>query len=180
MSTPTNEAHANGDHLIKLFNLLPHVEGGHYPQVYKSLDEIPASSLPTRFTGSNPRAFSTSIHFLLRSTEKSHLHRLKSDETWHFYRGDALKVIMLDEEKQTMTSVLIGQNFEEGEVPQFTVPHGVWFGSFSTGRYSFVGCTVSPGFDFEDFELAERDELGMKFEGAGEEVKSMIKYLTRE
>ncbi|KAI8852361.1 RmlC-like cupin domain-containing protein [Chytridium lagenaria] len=155
----------DGDALIKRFDLLPHVEGGYYRQVYRSTDVINPSTLPSRFEGTHERVFSTSIYFLLRRGDKSHLHRLKSDETWHFYHGDALKVVMLDETTKKLQSVILGTKFEDGEVPQFTVPAGVWFGSVSTGAYSFVGCTVAPGFEFADFEMAERGKMGEVFGG---------------
>ncbi|KAJ3090136.1 hypothetical protein HDU96_003527 [Phlyctochytrium bullatum] len=184
---------AEADRLLTHFHLQPHVEGGHYVEIYRSPDMIPATALPSRFTtGRNPlsashqRHLKTSIYFLLKAGDKSHLHRLKSDETWHFYKGDPLTVVMLEEGPEgsqtgTLRKVTLGLDFEKGEVPHFTVPHGVWFGSFSSGAYSFVECTVSPGFDFEDFEMAERTEMFGKFEKAEDpEVKEMITFLTRE
>jgi predicted cupin superfamily sugar epimerase len=114
------------------------------------------------FSGS--RNLSTGIYFLLDSNNFSAFHRIKSDEMWHFYEGDPLVVHMIDLEGKYLRQE-IGLDIENGQLPQFVVPAGYWFASevLEGGEYSFVGCTVSPGFDFNDFELANRNELMKTF-----------------
>ncbi|KAJ3096649.1 hypothetical protein HDU97_005711 [Phlyctochytrium planicorne] len=177
---PTPPAHSRNrvtEDLIRIFDLSPHPEGGHFRQIYKS-DENVRADLPARFENSFSRSFCTSIYFLLGAGDKSRLHRLKSDETWHFYRGSSLKVVMLDESSQTMSVVTLGNDFERGEIPCYTVRNGLWFGSFSTGDYSFAGCTVSPGFEMQDFEMGDRARLLETFAEAGHDVERMVKFLT--
>ena len=155
------------EYWIEHLRLLPHPEGGHYRELYRSKEEVAASALPKRFGG--PRAMSTSIFYLLRSGERSVFHRIKSDETWHFYAGTALELFQLDEAcPDQLQRVLIGSQLHLGEHLQWTVPAGVWFGSRPAQSgvnhaYSLLGCTVSPGFDFEDFDMAERESLLKKF-----------------
>ena len=114
------------------------------------------SGLPLRFPGE--RTFSTAIYFLLIKDLFSAFHRIKSDECWHFYEGDSLHVHVLHLDG-TYELIRLGKNREEGEVYQAIVPAGAWFASETKGEYSFVGCTVAPGFDFQDFELAKSSDL---------------------
>ena len=144
--------------LIKQFSLLPHPEGGWYKQTYKSNEEIAASALPERFKGQ--RSFSTAIYFLLEKGNFSAFHRIKSDECWHFYAGDPLLIYIIDESGELKT-ITLGNEFEKGQFFQFIVPANCWFASKPApgSEYCFVGCTVSPGFDFADFELANYKRL---------------------
>lgn len=146
--------------LIHQYNLLPHPEGGYFKETYRSEESIPASVLPLRFSGG--RTFSTAIYFLLLKDLFSAFHRIKSDECWHFYEGDSLKVHVLHH-NGTYELIRLGKNREEGEVYQAIVPAGAWFASETSGEYSFVGCTVAPGFDFKDFELAKAAELKSEY-----------------
>jgi predicted cupin superfamily sugar epimerase len=143
---------------IKKLRLERHPEGGYYKEAYRSPEVIPRKALPRRYGG--PRVFSTSIFYLLKGDEVSYFHRLRSDETWHFYSGFCLSVYVLSPAGK-LTRIRLGRNSEAGEVFQAVVPAGHWFGA-AVGRrnsYSLVGCTVAPGFDFSDFELGRRDEL---------------------
>jgi len=140
------------DELIKSYGLSVHPEGGFYKETYRSEEAIPQAALPNRFGGS--RLFSTAIYFLLLKGNFSAFHRIQSDECWHFYEGDALRVHVLDP-KQGYRLIRLGSNAAGGEVYQAVVPAGCWFASETTGIYSLVGCTVAPGFDFADFELAQ-------------------------
>jgi predicted cupin superfamily sugar epimerase len=142
--------------LIHQYNLLPHPEGGYFKETYRSKESIPTSGLPSRFPGE--RTFSTAIYFLLLKDLFSAFHRIKSDECWHFYEGDSLKVHVLHL-NGSYELIQLGRNREQGEVYQAIVPAGAWFASETTGEYSFVGCSVAPGFDFADFELARASEL---------------------
>ncbi|MBI2256717.1 MAG: cupin domain-containing protein [Proteobacteria bacterium] len=150
------------DDLIKALDLQPHPEGGYYRETYRAVETIPNAGLPARFHG--PRAYSTSIYYLLRAGERSKLHRIKSDEVWHFYEGDALTIIAISSEGQLIETTL-GRDFARGEVPQHVVPAGYWFGALPAkgSAFTLAGCTVAPGFDFADFELADRAELKAAF-----------------
>jgi predicted cupin superfamily sugar epimerase len=146
------------DQLIQQFNLEPHPEGGWYKQTYKSNEETVADALPKRFTGS--RAFSTAIYFLLEQGNFSAFHRIKSDECWHFYAGDPLLIYII-RQKGELEIISLGNDFEKGQSFQYVVPANCWFASRPApgSGYCFVGCTVSPGFEFADFELADPNAL---------------------
>ncbi len=142
---------------IRNLSLTPHPEGGFYREVYRSMEIVPQSALPNRFTGG--RSFSTSIYYLLEKGDFSAFHRIRSDEVWHFYGGEPLDLHVLHNGQYEC--VIIGAEISEGHHLQYTVPAGAWFASEPRegSTYSLVGCTVSPGFDFADFELANRVEL---------------------
>jgi uncharacterized protein len=144
--------------LIDQFGLQPHPEGGWYKQTYKSKEEIRATALPERFDGN--RVFSTAIYFLLEKGNFSAFHRIKSDECWHFYSGEPLMIYIIHPDS-SLETVLLGNDFENGQQFQFVVPANCWFASrpADQSEYCFVGCTVSPGFDFDDFELAKAEIL---------------------
>ncbi len=159
---------------IDKLNLQPHPEGGYYREVYRSAEYIPQSGLPERYEKAH--VFATSIFFLLPGTDFSALHRLRSDEIWHFYAGSALTITMIDQEGNLEQTVL-GNNPEKGESLQAVIPHGVWFGARVNDAEGFAlaGCTVAPGFEFEDFELGNRRKLLAEFPQHSE----IIKRLTR-
>ncbi len=168
------------DYWIEQLRLAPHPEGGFYREAYRASEQIPQAGLPERFSG--PRSFATSIYFLLGTRDFSAFHRIRSDETWHFYEGCALELHMLDASGHAM--VLIGRDVHRGEFLQYTVPAGVWFASRpsqldmpleASEHYCLVGCTVSPGFDFNDFEMAERKQLLRDFS----KHRSIIESLTQ-
>ena len=147
------------DELVKQLGLLPHPEGGFYAETYRSAG---GNSLSGEMQGY--RSYSTAIYFLLTKGNFSALHRIKSDEVWHFYLGDPVHVHSISPEG-AYHCIALGNHFSRGEVPQYVVPAGWWFGSESVGEigYSLVGCTVAPGFDFADFELAEKEKLIASF-----------------
>ncbi len=148
--------------LVTQLGLLPHPEGGYYKEVYRSEEVIPASALAEKYEGE--RNCCTSIYFMLTSTAFSAFHRIAQDEIWHFYQGAPIDLHLLSPEGEH-TLIKLGHNFLAGEVPQAVVPAGYWFGAEVAGEnnFSLVGCTVSPGFDFRDFELAERETLTQAF-----------------
>jgi predicted cupin superfamily sugar epimerase len=131
-------------------------------------------SLPPEFRGA--RSVSTAIYFLLEEQDFSAFHRLRSDEVWHFYVGVRLVVHVIDEEGR-YSEILLGSDPERGEVAQAVVKAGSWFASRVRDGQSFalVGCTVAPGFDFEDFELAKREELAQLYP----RYRQLIEELTR-
>ncbi|XP_072953770.1 uncharacterized protein [Typha angustifolia] len=165
--------------IASLLDLKPHPEGGFYAETFRdSSITLSKSQLPPHYKVD--RAVSTSIYFLLPSGSVSHLHRIPSAETWHFYMGEPLTVFELHDDGHMELTVL-GSDLEAGHQPQYTVPPDVWFGSFPTLdvesfasngsvlvkarkrdpelHYSLVGCTCAPGFQFEDFRLATIEEL---------------------
>lgn len=155
----SEKTHVDG--LIKTFGLLPHPEGGWYRETYRSAELIPLVALPERFD--NSRSYCTAIYFLLESGDISALHRIKSDEIWHFYSGMSLTIHVITPQNEYY-SLYLGSNLSVGETFQCVVPAGCWFGAEVNGDgYSLVGCTVAPGFNFADFEMGKRVELLNEF-----------------
>ena len=146
------------DYWIKTLGLSPHPEGGYFHEVYRSTETIGANHLPGRFNGA--RSFSTAIYYLLKTGERSRLHRIKSDEIWHFYRGLPL-IIHTFGANGSYVAVRLGENPGRGERYQYMVPAGTWFAVTVDSDpginedFALAGCTVAPGFDFEDFEMAD-------------------------
>ncbi len=148
--------------LIKNYQLLPHPEGGYYKETYRSAEVIQEECLPLRYLGE--RLFSTAIYYLLGAGDFSAFHRIKSDETWHFYAGTPLNIYVLHP-GGGFELVTMGSMLDFGQVFQATIKAGHWFAAepTDTAGFSFLGCTVAPGFDFDDFELANADELVAAF-----------------
>ena len=143
---------------IKRLNLIAHTEGGYFREIYRSSESIEKNSLPDRY-GDN-RSFSTSIYFLLKKEQKSLLHKLKSDEIWHFYDGSAVRVYIIDTQGK-LSERLLGKDISKGESFQVIINKEQWFCAEVHDKNSFAlfGCTVAPGFDFTDFELGNRKTL---------------------
>lgn len=162
------------DYWIKALQLTPHVEGGAFRETYRSNLKLPASSLPSAFAGE--RNACTHIYFLLEQGNFSAFHRIRSDELWHFYYGDPLIVYEINE-KGLLKEHKLGNDPNKGESFQTVINAGSWFGSrvAEGGNYSLVGCTVSPGFDFNDFVLADREQLAALYP----RHKDLIRALTR-
>ena len=148
--------------IIKRLDLKPHPEGGFYKETYRSHGEIKKDSLDINYEGK--RNFSTCIYFLLTSDTFSAFHRIRQDEIWHFYDGSPIKLHTISE-NGVHSEFIIGNNLLQGETPQLIVPGGHWFGAevINKNSYSLVGCTVSPGFNFADFELPSREKLTSLF-----------------
>lgn len=148
--------------IIKKLELKPHPEGGFFRESYRSSGSINPESLDSSYHGS--RNYCTCIYFMLTSENFSAFHRIKQEEIWHFYDGSPIRLHIISAEGK-YESYLIGRNILEGEVPQLVVKGGDWFAAEVTEKNSFalVGCTVSPGFDFKDFELADKTSLVSKF-----------------
>ncbi len=164
----------NQQYWVEKLNLQPHPEGGFFKEVYRSEGTIPATALPNNFGGS--RNFATSIYFMLTAGNFSAFHRIKSDETWHFYTGESITVSVIHNDGK-LEEIHLGDNPDNGEVFQATVPANAWFASAlrKDEGYSLVGCTVAPGFDFQDFEMADRERLSAEFP----QHQSVIQKLTR-
>ncbi len=160
---------------IDKLKLEPHPEGGYYRQTYRAEVILAKDALPLQFAG--PRAASTAIYFLLEGENFSAFHRLRSDELWHFYAGSTLAVHVIEADGK-YSEVVLGNDPDAGEGLQAVVKAGCWFASRVRDKKSFalVGCTVSPGFDFEDFELAKRAEVVRLYP----QYRPLIEKLTRE
>ena len=153
----------NASYYITHLQLQPHPEGGYFKETYHSSGTIAPQCLPSNFNGE--RHYATAIYFMLQAGDFSAFHRIKSDECWHFYEGESLLIHIIDK-YGTYTRVQLGKNMEQGDVYQFVVPAGCWFASelmYQVG-FALVGCTVAPGFDFTDFELANADILRGDFQ----------------
>lgn len=160
---------------VAYYQMQPHPEGGFYKETYRSGTSISFDKGVDRFDGE--RSIATAIYFLITAGNFSAFHRIKSDELWHFYAGQALSVHVLHEDGR-YEQMRVGNNPAAGEVFQAMVPAGAWFASECApgSNFSFVGCTVSPGFDFADFELAEADALSKHYP----EHVALIKRLCRQ
>jgi len=148
--------------LIRHLQLTRHPEGGYYRETYRASGIIPGNALPDGFTGD--RRFSTCIYYLLENGDRSVFHRLRSDECWHFYGGQALLIHVIDAAGR-YSCIRLGNDLMNGENLQFVVPASTWFASepASGSTFSLAGCTVAPGFDFADFEIASQKDLLGKF-----------------
>ncbi|MCC6512068.1 MAG: cupin domain-containing protein [Pirellulaceae bacterium] len=177
---------------IEQLGLNSHPEGGYYRELYRASEGVEKSSLPARFLGD--RCFCTSIVYLLEAHDRSVFHRIRSDETWHFYAGSPLELHQLDDHASAAADsadshqrIVLGTELHLGQHLQWTVPAGIWFGSRPWiaprtaespalplgGEYSLLGCTVSPGFDFADFEIADRSQLLSRFPGHRELIEQL-------
>lgn len=146
------------DLLIHSLGLKPHPEGGFYAETFRADLQVPAHG--------GSRAASTAIYFLLRAQDVSAFHRVRSDEVWHHYAGDALELLLL-EARGALQRLRLGQDLAGGERPQAVARAGVLQGARVSpgGAHGFAlcGCTVAPGFDFADFELPDRETLRAQF-----------------
>lgn len=133
-------------------------EGGFYAETYRSSHTLPKNSLPAGYAGD--RGLATAIYFLLTPESFSVMHRLRGDETYHFYLGDPVEMLQLNPDG-TAEPILIGPKIESGMRLQHTVPGGYWQGSRLApgGKFALLGTTMAPGFDPADFELGNRERL---------------------
>ncbi|MDZ4711932.1 MAG: cupin domain-containing protein [bacterium] len=158
---------------IRKMEMKPHPEGGYFKETYRCEESVKKEHLPDRFHGD--RIFSTGIFYLLENDQCSKFHKIKSDEMWHFYDGDGMLIYEIDDNGK-LTEHKLGLNINEGEIPQLVIKANRWFGGrvAKSNAYCLAGCTVSPGFHFEDFELADRGYLISKFP----QHKTIIESLT--
>ena len=143
--------------LIARLNLQPHPkEGGYFRETYRAAHSLPAAALPPEY--GSPRSVSTAIYYLLKPGTFSALHRLRSDEIFHFYLGDPVRMLQL-EPGGTGRTIVLGPRIVQGQQVQVVVPAGTWQGSILEpgGEFALLGCTVAPGFDYSDYEEGTRD-----------------------
>ena len=155
--------------IIQKLGLEPHPERGYFKETYRARTEVSAQ------THRANRAASTAIYFLVTAAEPAtFLHRLLSDEVFHLYDGGPLEILRLFP-NGTWDVAALGMNLDAGERPQVVIPAGTWFGTElgAGATHCLVGCTVAPGFDFADFELAEGPELAARYPDAADRIKRM-------
>ena len=158
----------NGKEIVQNLELLEHPEGGFYKETYRSICSIETDQ-------NTIRNISTAIYFLLENDNKSLFHRIQSDELWFFHQGEPLEIVFIKD--GVLNTIILGNSFENGEVFQATIPANTWFASGvkNLKGYSLVSCTVAPGFDFADFELASRENLIQEFPHLKEIIQKFTK-----
>jgi len=173
MSTPPWGSAAFIERIIRELGLVPlPEEGGLYAETYRSASVIPGGAIPGRHE--SPRRCATAIYYLITPERFSALHRVSSTEIFHFYLGDPVDMLQLhpDGTGQTLT---IGTDLLSGQRPQVVVQRGVWQGTRLApgGRFALLGCTVSPGFEYEDYEHGRRAELQAAYPAFAAEIAGL-------
>lgn len=144
--------------------MIPHPEGGYYKETYRSPDTLQNQNGETRNIG-------TAIYYLLENEDKSHFHRLGSDELWFFHMGSPVEIFCIEDQKFVIK--LLSNDISNGAKPQWLIPAHTWFAAKvqNSSGFALVSCTVSPGFDFKDFEMAQRNGLLNHFPGLRKEIE---------
>jgi len=142
----------NAQTIIQKLNLKPHPEGGFYSETFRSEKDV-------KVDGGGEKRAGTAIYFLLEGDEKSHFHKITSDELWFFHQGETVEVVVIVERE--VRTIILGNDVDNGERPQAIMPANTWFAAKirSSKGYALVSCTVAPAFDFADFQLARREDL---------------------
>jgi uncharacterized protein len=163
------------DQIISLLQLEPHPgEGGYFVETYRSREKIPEPLLPDRYKGA--RSFATAIYYLITPLAFSVMHRLQTDEIFHFYLGDPVEMLQLGPPGSGRVLIL-GTDLLKGMHPQIIVPRGVWQGSrlLPGGRFALLGTTVSPGFERADYENGQRNLLVHSYPRFRDQIVSLTK-----
>jgi uncharacterized protein len=163
--------------IIELLDLKPHtIEGGYFKETYRSDEIIDAKTLNVRYKSS--RAYSTAIYYLLTPGTYSSIHKLASDEIFHFYAGDPVEMLQLHEDGSGQI-VKMGTDLEKGYLPQVVVPKFTWQGAclMPGGEFALLGTTVSPGFDYEDYIIPEKNDLKRKYPAFTEWIEKLFAVL---
>jgi uncharacterized protein len=142
------------EYLVRKLSMEKHPEGGYFRQTYKSDRQFTLEGYD------GPRSAGTAIYYLLKSGQFSAFHRMRSDEVWHFYEGSALALHIIESDG-CLKTVILGKDPRKEQVFQAAVKAGNWFAAsvVRSGSYSLVGCTVVPGFEYQDWEMGDRDTL---------------------
>ena len=148
------------------------IEGGYFRETYRSEGQMPHSALAPVYNG--PRAFSTCIYYLLTPDTFSIIHRLPGEEIFHFYLGDPVEMLQLHPDGRGEL-ITLGSDLRSGMRPQHIVPGNVWQGARlkAGGRFALMGTTVAPGFDYADYEAANRDELLRQFPTFADAIRNL-------
>jgi predicted cupin superfamily sugar epimerase len=162
--------------LIEKLCLKPHKEGGYFSEVWRAPEKLAVNALPPRYSGS--RSLSTSIYYLITPESFSRMHRLRSDEIFHFYLGDPVEMLLLgpwstrekeevEDERQPGQVVVLGPDIEAGHRPQIVVRRGTWQGARlkteRKGAFALMGTTMAPGFEYDDYEEGTRKKLAGEY-----------------
>jgi predicted cupin superfamily sugar epimerase len=169
------------EQIIRFFKMQPlRQEGGFYIETYRAAEQLKKEILPEGYSGD--RNFSSTILYLLTAKTISLMHRLKSDEMFHFYLGSPVTMLQLHPDGRSPQRgrseiITLGPNILDGQVVQALVPKGVWQGAFIQpgGKFALMGCSVAPAFDEQDFELGQRDALLAQYP----DLRELILRLTR-
>ena len=151
------------EEVIALLQLVPlPIEGGFFRRTYTAADAVRAEALPERYGGA--RKLCSAIYYLLGPNDFSALHRLRTDEIYHFYLGDPVELLLLYPDGSHAVHVL-GHDLVAGQQVQLVVPRGVWQGSRVRpgGSFALLGTTMAPAYDPSDFELGARDDLAAHY-----------------
>ena len=161
--------------LIDTLQLKPHPEGGYFSEIYKSNIKIEKKYLSAEYSGE--RSLITTIYYLLNGDDFSPFHRLKSDEIWHFYSGSPLLIHIITQDGAYKT-ITLGNNLERKESPVIIIPRMQWYAAEIKDKNSFTlaGCTVSPGFEFDDHEFAKRNEMLAQYPNHADLINRLSKY----
>lgn len=158
--------------IIDALGLKPHpLEGGWFAETYRCDEGLEAAAVDGRYGG--PRTCSTAIYYLLTHDTFSEMHRLRSDEIFHHYLGDAVEILLLHPDGSG-ECLLLGTDFTKGERPQVVVPRGVWQGArlLRPAGYALLGTTVAPGFEVEDYESGNREDLCRDWPAFAEKIEA--------
>jgi predicted cupin superfamily sugar epimerase len=155
----------DANYWINNLQMTAHPEGGFYKETYRSAEQME--------TKAGKRNISTAIYFLLQNQQKSHFHKIKSDEQWFHHLGETLEISYIFNDE--LHQIYLGNNPENGEVLQATIPANTWFASRlkSGNGFGLVSCTVTPGFDFQDFEMAKKSDLMAQFPALQDIIEEM-------
>ena len=168
---------------IRLLNLKPHPEGGYFSEVWRSPERLAVNALPPRYSGS--RSLSTSIYFLITPDSFSRMHRLRSDEIFHFLLGDPVEMLLLGPKSPPLRGgakegeapeqiVILGPDIENGHRPMIVVRRGTWQGarlmSKRNGAFALMGTTMAPGFEYDDYEEGPRKRLAEEYPGFADRI----------
>ncbi|MDY0083892.1 MAG: cupin domain-containing protein [Ignavibacteriaceae bacterium] len=157
-------------YFIQKLQLKKHPEGGYYREIYRAAEMFYIDSVPKALE----RNAATSIYFLLEGKQVSKFHKLKSDEQWHFYDGSTVKIYVIDSYGK-LNEYLLGADLVKGESFQIVIKKNNWFAAEVINKrgYALIGCTVAPGFDFDDFELADSKLMLEKFPHCADIIKKL-------
>jgi predicted cupin superfamily sugar epimerase len=159
--------------IIRLLQLEKHPkEGGYFRETYRSPRSIPREHLPAAYLG--PRSFSTAIYYLITRDSFSAMHRLPGEEIFHHYLGDAVEMLLLHADGKS-DIVSIGNDLSRGHRPQVIVPANTWQASrlIAGGEFALLGCTMSPGFDYADYQHGSRDELIRQYPSQAQRIAAL-------
>jgi len=157
--------------------LKPHpIEGGYFRETYRSAAVVPAAVLPPSYAGAAERSIGTAIYYLLTPETFSELHRLPTEEVFHFYLGGPVRMWQLFPDGRAR-QVVLGPDILAGQEPQVVVPAGVWQGSYlETGaEYALLGATMAPGFDYADYVSGERARLIERYPQIADEIRRLTR-----